>query len=85
MALSEYGYGRGAQDVDWLMPEEFSNTVLSSFSNHAYSNLPNRRSKDLSDIQEPVERCPDLDWEKIRFYADHFGEWTTLEKLKRLS
>ncbi|MBU6154711.1 MAG: hypothetical protein KGP28_10455 [Bdellovibrionales bacterium] len=144
MALSEYGYGRGTQDVDWLIPGEFSNIVISSFSNHgfsifhqsedvlqltgaaeidfllarrpisrtmiesahysshlkmkvvlpedliglkiqAYSNLPSRRSKDLSDIQELVERCPDLDWVKIKFYADHFGEWATLENLKRLS
>jgi hypothetical protein len=31
MALSEYGYGRGTQDVDWLIPEEFSAAVKNHF------------------------------------------------------
>jgi hypothetical protein len=48
----------------------------------AYFNVPSRKSKDLSDIQELVDRCPDLDWEKIKFYADHFGEWPTLQNLR---
>lgn len=31
MPLSEYGYGRGTQDVGWLIPEEFVSQVVQSF------------------------------------------------------
>lgn len=63
MALSEYGYSRGTQDVDWLIPEE-------------------RELKELSDIQELIRKCENLDWSRIKFYADHFNEWSTIQKLK---
>jgi hypothetical protein len=141
MALSEYGYGRGTQDVDWLIPEESVVKLLPHFlskgfslfhqsddviqltglaeidfliarrpiskamldhahySSHlklkvvlpedliglkiqAYTNAPSRKSKDLSDIQELIERQPKLDWDKIKLYADHFNEWPTLQSLK---
>ena len=141
MALSEYGYGRGTQDVDWLIPEEAVESVVAHFeqngfsifhrsadvlqftgnaeidfliarrpisrsmienahySNHldlpvvlvedliglkiqSYSGNAKRRSKDLGDIQELFERCTSLNWEKIKYYADHFQEWSAIEALK---
>jgi hypothetical protein len=142
MALSEYGYGRGTQDVDWLIPEEFSMQVADAFIGagfqifhqtadvlqlsgkaeidfiiarrpisrkmieeahysdqlkmpvvlaedliglkiQCYAGNPKRKNKELSDIQELIDRCENLNWEKIKFYADHFQEWETIEKLKQ--
>jgi hypothetical protein len=142
MALSEYGYGRGTQDVDWMIPEEFVETVVqyftengftifhrseevlqfagkadidfliarrpisrgmidvANYSDHlklsvvkiedliglkiqAYSGNPKRKHKDLSDIQELIERNETVDWGMIKFYADHFNEWPTIEGLKK--
>ena len=141
MALSEYGYGRGTQDVDWLIPEEFVETVKTKFLSlnftifyqsedvlqctgtsevdfivarrpmsremienakpskalqldvvqaedliglkiQAYVGNPKRRNKELSDIQELIDRCPNLDWAKVKKYADLFGEWTTVNEMK---
>ena len=141
MALSEYGYGRGTQDVDWLIPEEYIDTVVSHFESNgfqifhrsadvlqfsgkaeidfiiarrrmsramienahysekmdlpvvliedliglkiqSYSGNPKRRLKELSDIQELIERSSGIDWEKIRLYAEQFKEWPTIEALK---
>lgn len=143
LALSEYGYSRGTQDVDWLIPEECVSAVRTRFlsegfqvlhesgdviqfegkagidfliarrpisrqmledaaySDHlqmpvvkaedliglkiqAYANNPKRKHKDLADIQELVELAHSkLDWGKIKFYADHFNEWPTLESMKK--
>ena len=143
MALSEYGYSRGTQDVDWLIPEEFALTVSeffqkngfkiyhqspdvlqfsgaaevdfliarrpisrsmienSHYSSHlslpvvlpedliglkiqAYAGNPKRRFKDLADIQELASNCQNLDWDKIKAYADHFNEWSTIQQIKDL-
>lgn len=43
---------------------------------------PKRKLKELSDIQELILRCKTLRWEKIKFYADHFNEWPTIEAFK---
>lgn len=141
MALSEYGYGRGTDDVDWIIPEEFVEAVVKAFTAHAftifhrsedvlqfagkaqidfliarrpisrgmvddahysnrlnlpvlkiedliglkiqaYHNDPKRRFRDLADISELAERNPKMDWIKIKFYADQFNEWATLEAIK---
>lgn len=47
----------------------------------AYSNDSTRRHKELADIQELFLRCSGLDVAKIKFYADHFNEWPTIEAL----
>lgn len=141
MALSEYGYGRGTQDVDWLIPEEFVILVTERFlalgfqifhqskdvlqltgkaeidfliarrpisrkmiedahlstgldlpvvsaedliglKIQAYMGNSKRRSKELADIQELIELCSELDWAKVKHYADYFKEWPTIEGLK---
>ncbi|MBS1959701.1 MAG: hypothetical protein JST80_09540 [Bdellovibrionales bacterium] len=140
MALSEYGYARGTQDVDWLIPEESVSAVFQHFTNEgfqvfhqsadvlqftgkaeidfliarrpisramlqnakysaplqlpvvqaedliglkiqAYAGNPKRKHKELADIQELIENQPDLDEKKLKFYADHFHEWPTIEAL----
>jgi hypothetical protein len=48
----------------------------------AYSNNPKRKLLDLSDIQELIARRPNLDWARVKFFADHFNEWATIEALK---
>jgi hypothetical protein len=142
MALSEYGYGRGTQDVDWLIPEEFVSQVVQNFlpqgfeifhqsadvlqltgkaeidfliarrpisrkmiedahlsegldlpvvsaedliglKIQAYVGNPKRRSKELADIQELIDLCSDLNWSKVKDYADFFKEWPTIEGLKK--
>lgn len=142
MALSEYGYGRATQDVDWLVPEEKIEILLKEFlaqgfqifhqsadvlqltgkaeidfliarrpisremlkdakqssglglpvvtaedliglKIQAYAGNPKRKHKDLSDIQELIERNAALDWIKIKKYADLFGEWSTIESLRK--
>jgi|GEM_PF-5171905 len=36
LALSEYDYGRATQDVDWLIPEEFTPLVLDYFLKNGF-------------------------------------------------
>jgi hypothetical protein len=142
MALSEYGYSRGTQDVDWIIPEESVEVVVKRFLSEgfqiffrsedvlqftgkaeidfliarrpvsrgmiedanysdglqmpilkvedliglkiqAYINNPKRKFKDLGDIQELIDKNQALDWVKVKFYADQFNEWKTLEGLKK--
>lgn len=37
MALSEYGYGRGTQDVDWLIPEEHVTAVVAHLESEGFN------------------------------------------------
>jgi hypothetical protein len=48
----------------------------------AYSNDPKRMLKDQADIQSLMEKNSNLDWSKIKFYADHFQQWVTIESLR---
>jgi hypothetical protein len=48
----------------------------------AYVNDPRRRLHDLADIQALIRTQRNLEWERIRRYADLFGEWSTLQALK---
>ena len=48
----------------------------------AFSNQPHRKLKDLADIQALLDKNPNLDWKKIKNYADLFDQWRELEKLK---
>ncbi|NDG84326.1 MAG: hypothetical protein EBX52_04715 [Proteobacteria bacterium] len=141
LALAHYGYGRGTQDIDWLVPEESKDSVKRLFHAHgfkilhesddvlqfeglapvdfliarrpisrqmiedsffssalqlkvvraedliglkiqAYSNDPKRKNKDLADIQELISLREDLDWEKIKTYADLFDAWAEISILR---
>ena len=65
-------------DLPVVQPEDLIGLKI-----QAYSGIPKRRNKDLADIQELIDRSTELDWNKIKFYADHFNEWPTLEAMKK--
>jgi predicted nucleotidyltransferase len=51
----------------------------------AYCNDPKRSLKDKADIAALIEKnSPSLNWQRIRSYAELFGEWPTIEELKNI-
>ena len=48
----------------------------------AYCNDRRRELQDKADIQFLIHRYPNLDWKRIKFYADAFDQWSEIEKLK---
>lgn len=48
----------------------------------AYKNQPKRELQDKADIQSLIEKNPSLDWERIKKYADLFGEWDAIQNLR---
>jgi hypothetical protein len=50
----------------------------------AYKNNPKRELLDKADIVAIMEKNRKLDWDIIKSYADIFGEWSTIEDLRKL-
>lgn len=50
----------------------------------AYTNAPKRALRDKADIQALIEANPKLDWKAIKTYADLFGEWPEVQRIRRL-
>lgn len=48
----------------------------------AYKNDPRREFQDKADIQSLLEIYKNLDFDKIKFYADLFGEWNFITDLR---
>lgn len=48
----------------------------------AYKNDPKRELQDKADIQALIEKNG-LDWDKVKYYADHFQEWPFIEDLRK--
>jgi len=48
----------------------------------ALVNDPRRKLQDQADIVALIRTQPNLDWERIRRYAELFGEWNTVLALK---
>jgi hypothetical protein len=48
----------------------------------AYSNDPSRELQDKADIQFLIENVPDLDWQRIKTYADLFNQWEVINEIK---
>ena len=46
-------------------------------------NNPSREAQDKADIVALMQKHPSLDWDKIKGYADLFGEWPVIEKLRK--
>ncbi len=49
----------------------------------AYKNDPRRELQDKADIQNLMRKNPGLDVNRIKQYADIFGEWETLQQLRK--
>ncbi|MBK9294371.1 MAG: nucleotidyl transferase AbiEii/AbiGii toxin family protein [Oligoflexia bacterium] len=49
----------------------------------AYKNDPTRELQDKADIQSLLTNNENLDINKIKAYADLFGEWNEIQKLKK--
>lgn len=47
----------------------------------AYKNDPSREFQDKADIQNLIHANKDLDFKKIKEYADLFNEWIEIEKI----
>lgn len=47
----------------------------------AYKNDPTRKLKDKADIQDLISKNKNLDWKRIKTYADLFNEWEALIEL----
>ena len=48
----------------------------------AYKNNAKRELQDKADILSIISKNNNLDWDKIKHYADIFNEWDTIEKLR---
>jgi hypothetical protein len=50
----------------------------------AYKNDPSREYQDKADILALIQKNPGLDFSKVKFYADIFSEWSTIETMRSL-
>ncbi len=67
----------GPENVSYVKPED-----LIALKIQAYTNDPQRRLQDLADIQFLIKNISDLDFEKIKTYADLFNEWEVILEIK---
>ena len=51
----------------------------------AYKNAPHRALQDKADIQFIISQVSDLNWDKIKSYADLFNEWEVICEIKNNS
>jgi len=49
----------------------------------AYRNNYKRELQDKADIVSILQNNKDVDWELIKYYADIFNEWSTIENLRK--
>lgn len=49
----------------------------------AYCNDSSRELQDKADIHQLIKHHPQMDWPRIKMYADLFNEWSTIETLRR--
>lgn len=48
----------------------------------AYVNNPKRMLQDKADIAALIEKHSDLDWARVKRYADLFDQWAAIEKIR---
>lgn len=51
----------------------------------AYCNAPKRALRDKADIQALIEANATLDWQAIQRYADLFGEWQEVQRIRQIA
>jgi predicted nucleotidyltransferase len=49
----------------------------------AYMNDSNRELQDMADIEALIRKNRELDWTLIKKYADLFGQWPTIDALRK--
>lgn len=67
----------GPQNVNFVQPED-----LIALKIQAYKNDSQRTLQDKADIQFIIDNVTDLNWEKIKSYADLFNEWESIREIK---
>lgn len=48
----------------------------------AYINDPSRELQDKADIQFLIENVDNMDWDRIKSYADLFNQWNAINEIK---
>jgi hypothetical protein len=69
--------GQGPDGIRVVRPEDIIGLKI-----QAYKNNPSRELQDKADIQFLIAASPALDWQRIRSYADLFGQWEVIDELK---
>ncbi len=64
-------------NIKSLLPEDIIGLKIQAFSNDK-----SREFQDKADIQFLIENYKDLDWKKIKGYADLFNKWSEIEEIK---
>ena len=64
-------------NVKCLLPEDIIGLKIQAFSNDI-----TREFQDKADIQFLIENYSNLDWNKIKTYADLFSKWSEIEEIK---
>lgn len=67
----------GPEGIHYLKTEDLIGLKI-----QAYVNDPSREFQDKADIQFLLEAVDDLDWDKLKSYADLFGQWEALNGIK---
>ena len=64
-------------NIKCLRPEDIIGLKIQAFCND-----PSREFQDKADIQFLIENHSNLDWNKIKSYAELFGKWGDIEEIK---
>lgn len=65
-------------DLKYLLAEDLIGLKI-----QAYKNDPRRELQDKADIQNLMRKNPQMDFERIRQYADLFDEWVAIQQLQK--
>ncbi len=80
-ALQAYGFSRATQDLDFVVPVEAQEPVVTV---QAMKNDPGRTFQEMADIQSLL-RVPGIDEEAVRGHFERHGLLERFDELKRLS
>ena len=64
-------------NIKCLLPEDIIGLKI-----QAYSNDKSREFQDKADIQYLIENYSNMNWKKIKDYADLFSKWNEIEEIK---
>ena len=76
LAMVNLGLTRATIDVDLLIEDENKEKARTLLINIS------REFQDKADIQFLIENYLNLDWNKIKSYADLFSKWSEIEEIK---